>query len=168
MAKKSSKTKSYKEKLERIVNNNKKTLVICFVILLIVILLILIVPRYTNNKEHASEGINKISANLNDGIVKEELVNDLKIDNISLIRNKNNKQYIFNANVTNTKSSVNTIKQLDIILKDKDGSVLITLVGDISDDGLKQNETKTITAYISDSIDLSKATSKEIKEHLKK
>ena len=154
------------ENVKKIIKEKKKVLIIGFAILLIVVLLILLVPRFTNDNKH--NNINTVSANLNDGIIKEVVVKDLKVDNIYLIRNKVTKQYVFTADVTNIKSDVSTLKQVDIILKDKDGSVLITLLGDISGDGLKPGETKTITAAVSDSINLSKATSKEIKEHVNK
>ena len=57
-----------------------------------------------------------------------------------------------------------TDKQVDIILKDKKGKTIITLLGYIGDN-LKPGETRTITASISADVDLSKATDKEIVEH---
>ena len=84
-----------------------------------------------------------VVANTNEGVIKEEEFNGLKVSNISLITEKG--YTTFNADVTNTNSEETNFENININLLDKDGNVVITLLGNIGT-GLKANETRTITA----------------------
>ena len=82
-----------------------------------------------------------------------------------MVKNKEIDQYTFTAKVTNKTKDVIKTQQVDIVLKDKEGNELITLLGYIGQEGLAPNETKVISASTSGSIPLDKAVSKEIKAH---
>ena len=84
-----------------------------------------------------------VVANTNEGVIKEEEFNGLKVSNISLITEKG--YTTFSADVTNTNSEETNFENININLLDKDGNVVITLLGNIGT-GLRQNETRTITA----------------------
>ncbi len=84
-----------------------------------------------------------IVANTNEGIIKEEVYENLKFSNISLITKDG--YSTFSADVTNTSNEDSNIADVNIVLKDKDGNTVITLRGNIGDT-LKAGETRTITA----------------------
>ena len=85
----------------------------------------------------------KTFAHTEDGIIKEEEYEGLKITNITMITN--NGYTTFSADVTNTNAEPTNFENVNIELKDEEGNVIITLLGNIGT-GLKQNETRTITA----------------------
>ena len=146
---------------------NKKGVFIGAIVLAVILLMVFAITNIVSElKDNPKES--KISANVNTEVIQNTDFKGLKLSNISLIRNKETKQYTFTAYVTNTTKEKINVKQVDIVLKNKKGEELITLLGDIGQDGLEANATKTITASVSDSIDLSKATTKEIKEHQNK
>lgn len=82
-------------------------------------------------------------ANTKVGVVKEEVYENLKFTNISLITKDG--YSTFTADVTNTANTDSSINDVNIDLKDKDGNTIITLRGNIGDT-LKAGETRTITA----------------------
>lgn len=138
------------------------------VIVAIALAFILLIVFAVSNIAHESKVETKkdnINANVTAGVIQNIEFKGLKFSNISLIRNKETKQYTFTAHVTNTTKEKINIKQVDIILKNKKGEELITLLGYIGQDGLEANNTMIITSSTSDSIDLSKAVTKEIREH---
>lgn len=152
--------------LKEFVSKNKGlAIAICAIIVLIVVavVLFLIKPAVDNNGT-AAKGNNGITANTNEGIVKDETFEGLKFTNVTLIRDEKAAQYTLTADVTNTTNETLNTTQVDIVLKNESGNEIITLLGYIGED-LKANETRTVTASTSDSIDLSQATVKEIKAH---
>lgn len=82
-------------------------------------------------------------ANTKEGVIKEEVYENLKFSNISLITKDG--YSTFSADVTNTSNEDSNIADVNIVLKDKDGNTVITLRGNIGDT-LKAGETRTITA----------------------
>lgn len=85
----------------------------------------------------------KIIANTSADIIKEEVYENLKFTNISLITE--NGYSTFSADVTNISQTNSDISDVYIILQDKKGNEIITLRGNIGEP-LKPNETRTITA----------------------
>ena len=85
----------------------------------------------------------KIIANTSADIIKEEVYENLKFTNISLITE--NGYSTFSADVTNISQTNSDISDVYIILQDKNGNEIITLRGNIGEP-LKPNETRTITA----------------------
>ena len=156
--------KDFVKKAKTFFEKNKRNCITGFVAAVIIILLIIFIPKFIH--EATEKRSEDITSNTNDGIVEIEEFKGLKINDISLTKNQKNKQYSFTAKVTNITDKKINIRQLDIIFKNEKGEVLITLLGDLGENGLEPNASKTITASVSSSVDLSKATSKEIKKHL--
>lgn len=160
--KKGQKFKNIMGQIKKFVKENKKLVAIVGGLILVMIIIAIILGFTTGNKETAIKTKSDITANTNAGIIKNEEYQGLAFTNVSLIKDK--KQYTLTTDVTNNNKENFTAKQVDIVLKDENGNTLATLLGYIGDD-LKPNETRTITASISDEVDLSKATVKEIVEH---
>ena len=117
------------------------------IILCAVVAVLLVVPFWllkSNSNSKISKNDDKdVFAHTESGIVKEEVFNNLKVNNITMITD--NGYTTFTADVTNTASEPTDFENVNIVLKDKDGNVVITLLGNIGT-GLKQNETRTISA----------------------
>ena len=148
---------------KKFIMNHKKAAIAIAAVLLIAIVaaVLLLVNNNKDNKSNKKEE-DKLIANTNAGIIKEEEYKGLKFSNVTLIKGKGTDVYTLSMDVTNMTNETNNITQVDIPIKNKDGEVEVTLLGYIGED-LKPNETRTITA--SASIDLSKSASKDIKEH---
>lgn len=112
-------------------------------IVLVAVPLIFINQPKKSGKKIAKNGEAETFAHTEDGIIKEEEYEGLKMSNVTLITDKG--YTTFSADVTNTKEEPTTFENVNIELKDKDGNIVITLLGNIGA-GLKQNETRTITA----------------------
>lgn len=116
------------------------------------LLLVLGLMTGCGSKKKTEEN-NGIKENKSKEVLKEQVVDGFKINNISLITE--GQMSIFNATVTNTKND-QYIKSVDIIVKDKDGNVYVTLSG-LVEKTLKKNESQMING--STNLDLNKAYS---------
>ena len=94
-----------------------------------------------------------------EGIVKTEKYNNLEFSNVSLT--KNNDIYILSMDVKNMAKEKSKLTHVDIIVKDKKGSEIVTLSGYIGKE-LEPDEVTTVTS--STYADLSEAYTKEITE----
>lgn len=119
------------------VNNQKAVIIILVLLVLFVILLI------ANIKKEKNVTKPDMVANTSSELIKEETYEGLKFNNISLISKDG--YSTFTADVTNTSSETSNIQNVNIVLKDKKGNTIVTLLGNIGQ-SLKANETKTITA----------------------
>ena len=119
------------------VNNQKAVIIILVLLVLFVILLI------ANIKKGKIITKPELIANTSSELIKEETYEGLKFNNISLISKDG--YSTFTADVTNTSSETSNIQNVNIVLKDKKGNTIVTLLGNIGQ-SLKANETKTITA----------------------
>ena len=93
-----------------------------------------------NKKEEIKE--NGIKENKNKEVLKEQIVDGFKINNVSLITE--GEMSTFNATVTNQQEE-QYIKSVDIIIKDKDGNIYVTLSG-LIERKLKKNESQMINS----------------------
>ncbi len=84
----------------------------------------------------------KEGENSSSDILKPASVENLKIDHITLSKQK--KLYVYEADIVNSDVS-NNIESIDIIFKDKEGKEIVTLLGYIGND-IKANETIRIQA----------------------
>lgn len=89
-------------------------------------------------------------------------VDNLKIDHIDIA--KQEKNYVYEADITNSSDEVNKIESIDIIVKDKDGKEIVTLLGYIGAD-MKANETRRIQASTMAELDKNEIGKIEYKEH---
>ena len=130
---------------ENIISFIKKYKLYLIIFLVVVIALIVgIIISFKFNKEKISIAKEpKIVANTKEGIIKEEIYENLTFNNISLITEDG--YTTFTTDVTNTSAENSTISDVDIVLQDKDGNEVITLRGNIGEP-LKPNETRTITS----------------------
>ena len=101
-----------------------------------------------------------IIANTNAEVIKEETYEGLLFNNITLITEDG--YTTFQADVTNTNQTDSNIEDINIVLKDKKGDIVITLRGHIGEN-LKSNEKRTITAMTKG--ELKNVYSKEIKAY---
>ena len=145
-----------------IMKHKKAAIAIAAVILIAVVAIVILVVNNNKDNKTTKKEEDKLIANTNAGIIKEEEFKGLKFSNITLIKGKGTDVYTLSMDVTNATNETSNITQVDIPIKNKKGEVEVTLLGYIGED-LKPNETRTITA--SASIDLSKSATKEIKEH---
>lgn len=132
----------------------KKNIFIASFILILVIIIIFFIFRKNDNVNT----INKL--NNNSGVIKDQVFENLNITNVSITIDDENVS-TFSADVTNNSDDENNIDTIEIILKDKDGNILTSLIGYIGV-GLKKGDVTKISAQTS--IDLSKATSVEYKK----
>ncbi len=109
-----------------------------------------------------------MNLNKDDGVSKANdtlapaKVGNLKIDHIDIA--KQEKNYVYEADITNSSDGVNKIESIDIIVKDKDGKEIVTLLGYIGD-GMKTNETRRIQASTMVKLDKNEIGKIEYKEH---
>ena len=113
----------------------KKQLFVGIILVIIVIVLGVLVINLTKPKESKVE----------DSIKTAEIAG-LKIDKVKITADK--EQSVYEADITNTTDSISKHEAIDIILKDKNGDVIITLLGYIGKE-TKANETKHIKAATS-------------------
>lgn len=130
----------------------KKSIFLIGVILVFVIIFALFKTNNTSNK------VNKMNNNPN--VIKDQVFENLSITNVSITID-NNDISTFSADVTNNSDEKNNIESIEIILKDKDGNILTSLIGYVGV-GLKKGDIAKINA--STSADLSKATTVEYKK----
>lgn len=145
------------EKLKEFIVKNKKPLLIALIVVLVLIVLLTIYFGFAKKNETSINTGEKVTAITAEGIVKEETLEGLKFSNVVLI--KKDKMYTMTIDVNNPTNQEVSVNSVNITLKDKNGTELITLLGYIGDP-LKAGETRTITSVTS--VDLSKAVTKEI------
>ncbi|MBP3461901.1 MAG: hypothetical protein J6K21_05820 [Bacilli bacterium] len=104
------------------------------------------------NKKEEIKG-NGTKENKSKEVLKEQIVDGFKINNVSLITE--GEMSTFNATVTNLQEE-QYIKSVDIIIKDKDGNIYVTLSG-LIERKLKKNESQMING--STNLDLNEAYS---------
>ena len=138
---------------------NKKTLIIIIVAVL-VLLIVGATLIITNGKKAETKEENKKESKeaiTETGIIKDESYGGLNFTNTTLVND--NGQYTLSIDVTNPTKADIDLEQVNIVLKDKDGNEIISLLGYIGDP-VKPDETRTITSFAD--ADLSKAASKTI------
>ncbi len=137
---------------------NKKALIIIIVAALVLVIvgatLILTKDKKQEIKETKTEEKQAITEA---DIIKDESYGGLNFTNTTLVND--NGQYTLSIDVKNPTEADINLEQVNIVLKDKDGNEVISLLGYIGDP-LKPNETRTITSFVD--ADLSKVTSKTI------
>lgn len=148
-----------KEQLMKFAKKYKLSL-ICLLVAIIALIIGLVVSTGFKKVKIAENEKSAPVANTSEGIIKEEVYEGLKFNNITLISKDG--YSTFTADVTNTNQTNSSISDVDIVLKDKDGNIVITLRGNIGD-SLKPNETVSITA--STKGELKSVVSKEITKH---
>lgn len=99
------------------------------IMLMALLAILLIIPMWYKNQKPEVKKDTKVSHNSKD-IIKDEIFENLKFTNISLITDKNN-MTTFSADVTNISDKENEIDEVYIDLKDKDGNVVISLKANI-------------------------------------
>ena len=119
--------------------------------LLIVLGLLMI---FTGSKEASTT--NNIKTNNNENIIKEQVVGNLLLNQVSLTYEKGTST--FSVQITNQTSESVAINQFDVTFKTKNGSVIATLQGTLGD-SLDGNTSIVIT--MTSDIDLTKAYSLE-------
>ncbi len=132
---------------------NKKVLIAVIAVIVVVALAGVIMLIVNNNKKEES----KKEAITAKEVIKDETFNGLNFTNTTLI--KENGQYTLQMSVTNPSSKKIDLEEVNIVLKDKEGNEIVTLLGFIGDP-MKPNETRTVTSSVS--MDLSKVKSKTI------
>lgn len=141
--------------------NNNLIILLLVVVLVIVVAVVLFLTLGKNNDEegegNGENTENGITANTAAEVVADVNYEGLAFTNISLITD--NGYTTFSADVTNITSEVVNMENVNINLKDADGNVIVTLIGNIGND-LRPNETRTITS--SAKIDTVNVVSKEI------
>ncbi len=137
---------------------NKKALIIIIVAVLVLLIvgatLIITNGKKAETKKQKKEVKEAITA---EGIIKDESYGGLNFTNTTLVND--NGQYTLSIDVTNPTKADIDLEQVNIVLKDKDGNEIISLLGYIGDP-VKPDETRTITSFAD--ADLSKAASKTI------
>jgi len=128
----------------------------------ILLIVLIIISAFLYKKESlvpSNEKEKKIYANTSADLIKDTTYEGLEFTNIALITDK--EYSTFTASVTNKKEEVINIENVNIILKDKKGNNVVTLLGNIGEN-LKPGETRTITA--STKSELKGVVSKEINQ----
>ena len=128
---------------------NRKKMVTIIVIVLILLTAIMTLVTYNKVK---NEDVKDVA------ITKDEKVNGLNFTDTTF--NKEEGQYVLQMKVTNPSKKEIDLKEVDIVLKDKNGNEIATLLGYIGEP-MKANETRTMT--INAAMDLSTVKSKTIK-----
>ncbi len=144
-------------KIKRIFLENKiRCIIVLSILILFVIALIILFNFNNNDNKLVAKKDNNIYVK---GIIKEEMYKGLKFYNIKF--SKDNDIYILELSIKNTTKEAIDIEKVNIPIKDKDGKVIVTLLGYIGDK-IGPDEVRTITT--STSIDLSNAYKKEIED----
>ena len=138
---------------------NKKALIAIIAVVVIILVagvtfLLLNNKTTTDKKETKKDTKEAITAQ---EVIKDESFNGLNFTNTTFI--KENEQYTLQMDVTNPSDKEINLEEVNIVLKDKDGNELVTLLGYIGDP-MKPSETRTITSAVT--MDLSKVDSKTI------
>lgn len=107
-------------------------------------------------KEKKKEEKTEIKVNSEENVVKDQEVETFKMTNTSLTYD--GKMSTLLTDVTNISQNKEMLKSFNIIVKDKDGNEIITLLGYIGEE-IEPGEIRTITSGTD--MDLSKAASIE-------
>ncbi len=83
----------------------------------------------------------KAHANTNENIVKEQVIDNYKFSNTSLVME--NGTSVFKTDVTNLQNVSRELKTFNIVLYDKNDKEIVTLLGYVAST-LEANETKTV------------------------
>lgn len=139
--------------MDKIINlfKDKKIILASLLIIISTILLIVSIPKEKKEKNYN---------NTKKGVIERVDYNGVKFTNISLVTE--NGYTTFKATVTNNSETDIKDEELYINLKDKDGNVIVKLLGFIPD-GLKKGESKKIVSSVKG--DYSEAYSKEIVDY---
>lgn len=130
-----------------------KRVIIGIIAVVVVLLVVGIIMLIINNKKADA----KKEAITTEEIIQDESFNGLNFTNTTFI--KENGQYTLSMDVTNPSDKEIDVEEVNIVLKDKKGKEIVTLLGYIGDP-MKAKETRTVTSSVS--MDLSKAKSKTI------
>lgn len=107
-----------------------------------------------NKKKETKE--DEVKVNTNKDVIKDQNLEVFTFTNTSLIYE--NGRTTLETLVTNTSDNTETLSEFHILVKDKEGKEMITLVGFVGDQ-LKGKEQRLITSYTNE--DLTKASSIE-------
>ena len=132
---------------------NKKAIIAIIVAVVILVIAGIILLVINNNKK---EGTSK-EAITTENVIKDEKFGGLDFTNTTFI--KENGQYTISMDVTNPSDKEIDLEEVNIVLKDKQGHEIVTLLGYIGDP-MKAKETRVVTSSVS--MDLSKVKSKTI------
>lgn len=132
---------------------NKKAIIAIIVAVVILVVAGIILLVINNNKK---EGTSK-EAITTENVIKDEKFGGLDFTNTTFI--KENGQYTISMDVTNPSDKEIDLEEVNIVLKDKNGNEIVTLLGYIGDP-MKAKETRVVTSSVS--MDLSKVKSKTI------
>lgn len=130
-----------KEKIKNIWQHYNVPIIVSIISIVLIIVLLKQLPSKTTNVKISKKS--DMIANTSAELIKEEKYEGMTFSNISLISKKG--YSTFTADVINTTSETINIKNVNIVLKDKSGNIVTTLLGNIGNP-LKPNETRTITA----------------------
>lgn len=120
----------------------------------ITIISLLLTTGCDSKKEEVKK--DEVKSNTNTNVIKDQQVEGLSLTNTSLTTT--NGQSTLVTVVSNPTTEKIAVKSFDIIIKDKDGNIIITLLGYVGEE-IPAGESRTITS--SAEIDLTKATSVE-------
>lgn len=101
----------------------------------------------------------KTTANTKEDIIAEKEVDGIKFSQISVIRENNLSRV--SVQIMNTTSSTIAVKNIQIIYKDENGNVLITIENNDFSDGLAAGAVKVLTGNVD--VDLMRAKTVEYK-----
>lgn len=132
---------------------NKKAIIAIIVAVVILVIAGIILLVINHNKK---EGTGK-EAITTENVIKDENFGGLDFTNTTFI--KENGQYTLSMDVTNPSDKEIDLEEVNIVLKDKQGNEIVTLLGYIGDP-MKAKETRVVTSSVS--MDLSKVKSKTI------
>lgn len=132
---------------------NKKAIIAIIVAVVILVIAGIIMLVVNSNKKEQS---NK-EAITTKNVIKDESFGGLDFTNTTFI--KENGQYTISMDVTNPSDKEIDLEEVNIVLKDKQGNEIVTLLGYIGDP-MKAKETRVVTSSVS--MDLSKVKSKTI------
>lgn len=111
-----------------------------------------------DKKKKEEEKDVKVVENTEKDVIKDQEVEVFKMTNTSLVYDGSLSTLV--TDVTNTSTETQYMKSFDIIVKDKDGQEMLTMLGYIGEE-IPGKETRTITSNTD--MDISKAGSVEYK-----
>ncbi|MBE6159709.1 MAG: hypothetical protein E7157_01525 [Lactobacillales bacterium] len=97
-------------------------------LLIISLCFLLVVGCGCNKKENSKTKKEELPFDVNFDLSKETTINGLKISNIQVIVDEKGISH-YTANVTNTTDSVYKLNQINMIIKNKEGNKVATLMG---------------------------------------
>lgn len=109
-------------------------------ILIVSLCFLLVVGCGCNKKEEVKE---EAPFEVNFELAKEKEIDGLKISNIQVIKDEKGMSN-YTATVTNTTDNIYKLNQINMIIKDKKGNKITTLVGYIGSN-ISSNESRTLT-----------------------